>query len=87
MNAGRGRIAVLTGESACPTWLGQGLHRCGAGAFACQLIFSHLLTVAALTGVTAASNPSRDRQGAVAGWAARVLVISRDAPGVMGNLC
>jgi hypothetical protein len=43
-------IAVLTGESACPALVRKGLHLCGAGAFACQPIFSHLLTVAVLIG-------------------------------------
>jgi hypothetical protein len=36
-------IAGLTDESVCPTLLRQDLHSCGAGAFACQPIFSQLL--------------------------------------------
>src|SRR5271157_6012434 len=53
-------LAGLTGESACPTLIRKGLCFCGTGAFACQPIFSHHLTVAALFPI-----PSRDRQGAV----------------------
>ena len=36
-------ITELAGESACPTLLLKTLETCGAGAFACQPIFSRLL--------------------------------------------
>src|ERR1035437_5284461 len=32
-------MAMLTGESACPTLVRKCLHLCGAGAFACELHF------------------------------------------------
>jgi hypothetical protein len=32
-------VAGLAGESACPTLVCKALRFCGAGAFACQLIF------------------------------------------------
>jgi hypothetical protein len=34
---------VLTDGSVCPTLVRKGLRYCGAGAFACQPIFSRLL--------------------------------------------
>src|ERR1017187_6262280 len=37
-------IAGLTDESVCPTLVREGLRFCGAGAFACQPIFSQLLS-------------------------------------------
>jgi hypothetical protein len=33
---------MLTDESVCPTLVRKGLRYCGAGAFACQPIFSRL---------------------------------------------
>src|ERR1039458_3116304 len=50
-------IAGLTDESVCPTLVREGLRFCGAGAFACQPIFSQPLTVAALI-----SGPRRPRR-------------------------
>jgi hypothetical protein len=38
--------SALAGESACPTLTLKGLRMSGAGAFACEPIFSQLLTVA-----------------------------------------
>jgi hypothetical protein len=40
----QGVIAMLTDESVCPTLMCKGLRFCGAGAFACQPIFSQLLS-------------------------------------------
>jgi hypothetical protein len=52
--------ARLTDESVCPTLPCKDLRPGGAGAFACQPIFSQLLTVAALPALR-----SRDGNGAV----------------------
>src|ERR1035437_3620768 len=41
-------IAMLTDESVCPTLGPKSLRSCGAGAFACQPVFSHLLIAEAV---------------------------------------
>src|ERR1019366_4853028 len=55
-------MAMLTGESACPTMVRKGLRHCGAALSACQPIFSRLLTNAAPIG------PCRAAQVEIATW-------------------
>ncbi|MCX6627468.1 MAG: hypothetical protein NTW28_07550, partial [Candidatus Solibacter sp.] len=47
--------AALTDGNVCPTLVRRGLRYCGAGAFACQLIVSHMVGGAALAQDTEAN--------------------------------
>jgi hypothetical protein len=51
----------LTDGSVCPTLVRKALRLCGAGAFACQPIFSRSLTLAAQCGAPFRAATARER--------------------------
>ena len=54
-----GRLAGLTGGSACPTLMRKGLSLCGTGAFACQPFFASQCSVSRNSPVDASMNTDR----------------------------